>query len=123
MHIASNVIEFRINCLQLYRRFCSRSRVILQPLRSRLSRVIEIRPRNATSSEPLNRKRHSLAAVRFDLATVSDRPLYKANQPANRHPTFIIFQSHHLLLSSAPTSSRPLRRQRRLTAGPPPPWT
>ena len=58
-HIASNVIEFRIKCFQLYRSFCSRSRVILGPLSPHLFRSDEIRSWTATSSPPLNRKRHS----------------------------------------------------------------
>src|ERR1041385_3945851 len=67
-------------CFQLYRSFCSRSRLILRLLSPRLFRIDEIRSRYATSSEPLNRKSQSLDTIRCDLVTAPGQAYLRHSQ-------------------------------------------
>src|SRR4051812_1962512 len=88
-----------------YRSFFSRARLILQTFSPHLFRFVEIRSRTATPSEPLNRKRHSLATVRYDLATVSDRAYIRQTlQRTVPHDSFS--PDFPVSSSSTPQSSR-----------------
>jgi hypothetical protein len=102
-HIASNVFEFRSKCSQLYRSFCSRSRLILRPLSPRLFRIDEFRSRYATISEPLNRKSQSLWTVRCDLVTAPDRA-YLRRFPIETVPTISFFPDSSAFFLERPKS-------------------